>query len=624
MSNSLRILILTESPSDAELMERELHGSGTDFSSRRVETGDAFIKALDDFLPDLILSDLTLSSFDGLSALRIVRERAPFLPFIFVTDVAHEKAVVESMSQGVTNYVFRDRISRLSPAVTRAMEETRQRKGKTQAEKELKDLSSQLSAIIEHIPQGIFLLDDEGRLIHANSLGLEYLKKTEHAAIGEPLCHILGKPVQELLIVPPPFIWHEVEKEDNPKGIFAIAGRRIADAKVTVFVMRDVTEEKENLEKIHSQERLAAVGQMAAGIAHDFNNFLSTIIGYADFLLMTETMNEEMKTMIETIGQSGRSASTLIKQILDFSRKSETEMTLLDLKPFVKEFTKLIRELIPENIRISYTLGDGHYLVEGDPTKIKQLLVNLSINSRDAMPQGGVLNLSLTRNRIFDPPPVPKMPVGEEWITLSVADTGSGIPPDILSHIFEPFFTTKETGTGTGLGLSQVYGIVKQHNGFIDVQSEMGKGTIFTIYLPPAESEADLLSEENGSFMRGKGETILVVEDDHAMREFVISALSSLGYHVIAAHNGKEALKLFDDKKEEINLIITDVMLPEVGGIDMCLEIQRRKPQFPVIGMTGYDVEHFKGEVEKAGFRDILLKPFSAKKLSTVVAAALA
>ncbi|NTU43265.1 MAG: response regulator [Nitrospirales bacterium] len=489
-------------------------------------------------------------------------------------------------------------------------------------EEEISSLSSRLNAVVEHIPQGTFLLDGDQKIIHANRLGLQYLSRLCRVKTGDRLTHLLGRPLNDFLVSPLSFVWHEVETEEPNKRIFEIAGKEIPDGRGTVFVMRDVTEEKTVLEKVHSQERLAAVGQMAAGIAHDFNNFLSTIIGYADFLLMTEEMHEEMKTMVETIAQSGRSASTLIKQILDFSRKAESEMSLLDLKPFVKEFTKLIRELIPENIRISYTIGDGHYLVEGDLTKIKQMLMNLAINARDAMPEGGILNVGLSRLRITGEPPLPLMPLGE-WITLCVADTGAGIPPDVLPHIYEPFFTTKEPGIATGLGLSQVYGVVKQHNGFINVRTEEAKGTMFTIYLPPAKDDSEIPMDQEDTVPKGNGQLILVVEDDNTMRVLVSSTLSSLGYSTLSAQDGKEGISIFAENIDAISLVITDLMLPEKGGIELCIEMQKKKAGLPVLGMTGYDPSHFKGNVEKAGFRAVLIKPFSVKKLSTTVAEAL-
>ncbi len=344
------------------------------------------------------------------------------------------------------------------------------------AEDKIQKLSSNLNAIVEHIPQGVFLLDAENRIVLANPLATEYLAELSKAKIGDVLTHIAGCPVEKLLISSPQKMWHEIEINEPSHRVFEIAVKPIKTSYGgTVFVIRDITEERRLQDRIQSQERLAAVGHLSAGIAHDFNNLLTGIIGFADLLSLNTSLSPDSKQMIDIIRQNGQSASELIKQILDFSRKSPAEMGLIDLRPLTKEFLRLIKKVIPENIHVSYNIdNDDEYTINADITKIQQVIMNLAINARDAMPEGGELKLCLSHVQITDnphyypkkshdflgTPPFPEMPSGD-WIVITVSDTGMGIPPEVLPHIFEPFFTTKEKGKGTGLGLAQVYGIVK-------------------------------------------------------------------------------------------------------------------------------------------------------------------
>ncbi|HYQ48704.1 MAG TPA: ATP-binding protein, partial [Thermodesulfovibrionales bacterium] len=368
---------------------------------------------------------------------------------------------------------------------------------RTHAEEELRKILSTLNTLVEHIPEGVILLDAACRIMLANTTGKEYLNILSSVGVGEILMNISDISVQEFFADGQTKVWRELAIGSPHHRIYRIGssviGQTMAE-KGMVLVIKDVTEEKDLQDRLQTQERLAAVGQLAAGIAHDFNNTLTGIIGFTEVILAESTLGSADREILEAVRQSGLRAAYLIRQILDFSRKSSSELRPMELSAFLNEFAKFIRRTIQENISISLVYDPGEYFVRADPAKIHQVLTNIALNARDAMPQGGRLTLSLAAKTVqhSDNRPLPDMPDGN-WVVLSIADTGCGMPPDILSHIFEPFFTTKETGSGTGLGLSQVYGIIKQHSGFIDVQSESGSGSIFTLYLPvctAAEPEA--------------------------------------------------------------------------------------------------------------------------------------
>jgi two-component system, cell cycle sensor histidine kinase and response regulator CckA len=289
-----------------------------------------------------------------------------------------------------------------------------------------------------------------------------------------------------------------------------------------VLILRDITEERQHQEYQQAQERLATVGQLAAGVAHDFNNIMAVISLYAELILKSGDPGPQNRERLLTISQQAERAASLTGQILDFSRRSVMERASFEIVPFLKESVNLVQRTLPENILIGFVCDDDQYLVNADPTRLQQVLMNLSLNARDAMPAGGELRLELTGLNL-EPnqrPPLADMQPSK-WLVLTITDTGAGIAPDHLLHIFEPFFSTKPPGRGTGLGLAQAYGIIRQHGGHIAVSSQVGRGATFQIYLPGlalndhsgrGPDDAEDLS------LHGRGETILLVEDDNDAR----------------------------------------------------------------------------------------------------------
>ena len=333
------------------------------------------------------------------------------------------------------------------------------------------------------------------------------------------------------------------------------------------MVIRETTQERAVREKVEEQDRLAAMGQLAAGIAHDFNNILTSIIGYSQLLSMRPDTPGPAKGHLQQIVSQGSRAAQLVRQILDFSRKTAVERQPLDLVLLLKEAVKLLERTIPESIQIVAEWSDNEYVVEANLTQLQQVITNLAVNAKDAMPNGGELRIKLSSLHL-DPeerPPLPEMEPGD-WAVWTVSDTGAGMPAEVLKHIYEPFFTTKQPGEGTGLGLAQVYGIVKQHKGTIEVESELGQGTTFRIYLPQTGQAKAPLQQEEAYIPTGDGETILVVEDESVVRQVVRSMLEDRGYRVITASNGQNALEVYESHCDEVQLVVTDLVMPEMGG----------------------------------------------------------
>jgi two-component system cell cycle sensor histidine kinase/response regulator CckA len=492
------------------------------------------------------------------------------------------------------------------------------------AEQELRDVNTTLYTLVDHMPEGVVLLDEGSRVVLANPIGLDNLRTLAGARVGDVVSEIAGRPPRDFLVSASDLRGHEVR---GPSGTsFQIAARTIqrggGEESGLVLVLKDVTKARELERRLNLQERLAGIGQLASGIAHDFNNILTSVIGYSEMLLTDRALSEDVRSQIDAIQQSGQRAADLIQQILDFSRKSVSEFETVDLDVFLGEFHRFLRRIIPENILITVETAPGTYRVRADLTKMQQVLVNLAVNARDAMPKGGRLAFALSRMdlREGEAPPFPAMTAGN-WVVLEVSDTGEGVPASVLPHIYEPFYTTKGPGRGTGLGLAQVYGIVKQHEGFIDVRTQRGTGTSFFIYLPEEKdlSAPAAAAAEAGAAPRGRGETVLVVEDDAMVRDLVRKVLVEQGYRVLAAGDGAEALEVFAAHQDEIRLVVTDVVMPDIDGIAMSAQMTARKPELRVVAVSGYPMIREKERLREAGIREWVEKPFQAKDLLRVV-----
>ena len=388
---------------------------------------------------------------------------------------------------------------------------------------------------------------------------------------------------------------------------------------------RDITEHRRDKEHLQQQERLVAVGQMAAGIAHDFNNILAIIMLYTQMLQLS-VQSPVQQRHLNTIYQQSLHAANLVQQILDFSRRSTIERVAMEMQPFLKELVKLCRRTLPENIKIELECSPAPLVVSADPARLQQALMNMVINARDAMPDGGTLQLRLEETNI-EPlaHPLPEMKPGK-WLRLQLRDTGTGVPAEVLTHIFDPFFTTKPPGRGTGLGLAQVYGIVRQLEGQVTVESTVGTGTCFTIYLPVLEEQVKQAEAADEMPPRGAGETVLLVEDEAALRSAMAEMLLSLGYHVVSAEQGRQAEMLYREVQDDVSLVISDLVMPEMGGLELYQQLQEQYAGERTIRMllvTGYPLEDVEKLRQEHNLSHWLQKPFTVDSLARAVAAAL-
>ena len=621
MISALRILHLEDSPYDAELVQVALAQEGPACDVVRVDTRADFLKAIEQGGFDMILADHRLPVFDGVTVLALARVRCPDVPFLFVSGTIGEEQAIEALKNGATDYVLKNRLSRLGPAVRRALSEAEERTHRTRAEKALRESEERLKGLLEHLPDGVCLLDGDRRLSLANSSARGYLKAFGDVGVGEEISQVGGQTIEGLLTPRADGLPHEVVVEGASRRIFEITGRPITHGTSEggwALVIQDVTQEREVLERIQQQDRLAAVGQMAAGIAHDFNNLLSVMMGFAQLIEIQPDTPESARRDLQTIFSQGQRASQMIRQIMDFSRRSVAERQPVDLVPFLKETVKLLRRTLPENIRVASKFRVPTCVVEASLTQLQQVITNLAVNARDAMPEGGELRTELSHLHVQagEQPPLPGMGPGE-WVVWSVSDTGTGMSPEVVAHIYEPFFTTKKPGEGTGLGMAQVYGIVQQHGGYIDVKSVARRGTTFTIYLPKIARAEALPRKPGGDLQKGRGEMVLVVEDEGDVRGVVRAMLEGLNYRVLTAMDGHEALAVYDRRRDEIALVLTDMVMPEMSGMELVKALVQRDAGVRVVVMTGYPLRE--GGGLPPGIAGWLDKPLAMDRVAQMV-----
>jgi CheY-like chemotaxis protein len=370
---------------------------------------------------------------------------------------------------------------------------------------------------------------------------------------------------------------------------------------------------------------METVGQLAGGIAHDFNNMLTVINGHAGLLLDSGGLPSEVTESLKQIYMAGERASNLTRQLLFFSRKRAIQRRSLELNLIVDEVAAMLRRLIGEDITLELKLDPALPAVDADAGMLEQVLINLAINARDAMAHGGPIKIHTRAvDRAATDIPVNCAAQPGRFACIMVQDVGCGIPPDVIGRIFEPFFTTKELGKGTGLGLATVFGIVQQHGGWIEVDSQVGVGTRFNIYLPAAPRSATPKAEDAGTKVKGGRETVLVVEDEEGVREFTVSVLRLYGYRVLQAHSGVDALEVWLRHSARIDLLLTDMVMPDdMSGPQLAARLRAEKPELPVVFASGYSQELANQVFAACPSAQFIHKPYQPRALAKIVREAL-
>ena len=479
--------------------------------------------------------------------------------------------------------------------------------------------------LFEHIPVGVLLLNNQFNILSGNQQGLDFVNILQPdfdqiliTRLGETTINELVERSKEPLPV-------DLRKDENALEIFEVQLRsaQTIEGQYWILMISDVTEERGIKSRIRIQERLATLGRFAAGITHDFNNILSAILVYSDVIVRDSQLSEQNRSRMNAIREQSKRATDLIGRILDFSRNQPVEHKPFDLIPFMEETCELLTQVIPEDIQIRLEVSASSEILPilGDPARLQQMVMNLALNSRDAMTDGGLVEILIEPVGIsdIDSAKYPGMDPGS-WVLMQVKDNGIGISHQDQARIFEPFFTTKSAQGGTGLGLAQVYGIVKQHQGFIDLESAPGSGTTFKIYLPlfPGEVEGspEALPEVK---LDGKGELLLVVEDDESLKEALWNLFEDHEFQVLQAANGEQGFEIVKQIGERISLVVSDVVMPKMGGVELYQKTREIYPEKKFIFITGHPSKIIDGAISQDPYARLLKKPFSMTEILILV-----
>ena len=800
MTKMLRALIVEDSANDAELLVHELHRAGFEVIHERVETQPAMEAALRNRPWDVVLSDFSLPSFGGKAALQLLRDEALEIPFIFVSATIGEEAAVEAVNSGAYDYVLKNNLQRLAPAVERALAEAKRRRELQRTENALRQSEYKYRSLFEGMNDAALLVAaDSGRIIDANHqaellvgwsrgelIGMNhsrlYVAETaadncrrfiEPAQSGLPdyeadvlhrngqripvvvsvsllelqgrdlrlgifrditerkraqerlaiqhevtrvlaesafgreafekllavICERLGWAAAEIWTLDPTNnvlccggLGHKPGPElagfkeaiqqmtfargadlpgrawesGQPEWVTdikqspgftrsAAAGRaglcsvvsipikskgavigvlevldtqtRAPDAQQLQFFetlcaqVGQFMERKQIEEQLRQSQKMEAVGQLAGGVAHDFNNLLSVIAGHAHVLLMDAGLGADLVESAKQISTAALRAAELTRQLLAFSRKQVLDVCPVNLNDTITNVTRMLQRVIGEDIRLEQQLTRELPVIRADEGMLEQVLLNLVVNARDAMPGGGRLVIRTDAVKLDQDyaRQSPEASAGD-FVRLTVADTGCGIPPEVLPHIFEPFFTTKEVGKGTGLGLATVYGIARQHNGWVEVKTRAGAGTDFKVFLPVSPQPGAQRVREEQPPVQGGNETIFLVEDDAAVRGTARHILRRYGYKVIEATSGAEALTRWGELQGKVDLVLTDIVMPDgVTGRELAERLRAQQPDLKVIFTSGYTMNLGNSGADLREGVNFLQKPYAIRALAKVV-----
>ena len=632
MTELLNILMIEDSHADFMLVKRHLTLNGLSCRCCRVDSLDALKEAIGRENWDLVLADYNVPQLPFQETLKLLQAAVPDLPVIMVTGTVGEEKAVELLKLGAYDFVLKGNLTRLMPAIERSLSDFSVRKGKRAAEEQLRESNERFRMIYEHSIDAILLTNTDGSVIAANPEACRIfgLSEPEICRFGRSsLVDIEDARLSALLeerkhtgMCRGEITMKRGDGSHFPAEISTAMFTEGDGTQKTSMIIRDVSERKKLEEQIRQSQKMEAVGQLAGGVAHDFNNILQAIFGYSHLILAKADDSLAVKKKVKELINASQRAAELTKGLLAFSRKQSVTLAVIELNEVVQGNEAFLRRLIREDIELKISCTAEPLAVLADRGQIEQVFMSLVTNGRDAMPGGGRLSID-TQSVTLDQQFIEAHGFGTVGVysSFSVSDSGFGMDKETQSHIFEPFFTTKAQGEGTGLGLSMAYGIVKKHDGFITVYSEPGTGTIFKIYLPAARAPAVAGKKEvrEAGPVRGGTETILVGEDDGALRKLSTKVLGHYGYSVIEAVDGLDAVGKFVEYGDRIDLVILDAIMPNKNGKRACDEMRMLRPGLKVLFVSGYTRDVFAEDNAFDGNSVFIQKPVSPDELLSKV-----
>jgi two-component system, cell cycle sensor histidine kinase and response regulator CckA len=637
----IHVLLLEDNLAEARLLQEIFKGTvNSQFSLTHVKRlGDAITQLKSNSF-DVALLDLTLPDSHGLGSLDTLIHDAPDLPIVVLTSTNDDELALDAVRHGAQDYLVKRQVN--LDILVRSVRYAIERKQAAVALREVNETLRQEIESRESIQNRLGLAQQAGKIgtfewnlitdrvtwsielealyglapgsfDHSHAQWLETIYPEDRPKVEAELSK--SRQLRQGLDLE----FRIVDPDTNVQWI-AIKSNifldRTGNPTRTIGMHMDITEKKQLEQQFLRAQRLESLGTLASGIAHDLNNILTPILSVAQLLpLRLTNIDDRSQNLLKILESSARRGADLIKQILSFARGIEGKRVCLQPHHLLVDIQKIVQQTLPKSIEIDTDIAADLWTVLGDMTQLHQVLMNLCVNARDAMPQGGTLSIqasncsideTFARNHL-------DATVGN-YVAITVADTGTGIQPQLLHRIFDPFFTTKEIGKGTGLGLSAVMGIVKSHDGFIDVQSQVNQGTQFQIYLPacdtpiqPVENEPELLS--------GRQQLILVIDDEIAISTLIKATLETYNYRVLTANDGAHAIELYVQHRDAISSVLIDMMMPVMDGLTTVTALHQLNPDLPVIAMSGLNSVEAVAQAERFGCRYFIAKPFTTRDL---------
>jgi len=646
MRSKLRILHLEDDPHDSEIVESLLVDEGIYCDMIRVSNREQFRSAIEQEPFDIILADYSLPSFDGMSALAIALSQRPSVPFILLSGTAGEEVAAESVKSGATDYVLKDRPSRLVPSIRRALREAEERRERQRAEQSLRESEERLRTVIQHMPVLMVAFDQQGGIVAWNHECEHVTGYNADEMVGNPSAmERLYPHAAQRMAMMAEWRWPsrdyrgrewELTCKDNTVRIvtwsniskaFPVADWSSWVIGIDITAAKRAQAEREQMQsKLLQTQKLESLGVLAGGIAHDFNNLLTGILGNAGLALLRLDASSPARECIQRVISASERAAELTRQMLAYAGKASFEIRPISLSEHILETTHHLTATISKKVTFDLRLGDGLPAVEVDPAQIQQLAMNLIINAAESCGDGPGTVIVSTRETIVEEGQHEQWFTGEAlgpgaYVCLEVQDTGCGMDEETVAKIFDPFFTTKFTGRG--LGLSTVLGIVRAHRGSLQVKSAPGQGSTFRVLLPASQrAVGDQTPEDRVGSLSGRG-LILVVDDELFVLEVARRILEGYGYDVVTAENGRQGLEIFRQRIKDIDLVLLDKTMPDLDGEETYRAMKALEPGLLAILTSGYQetevTTHFLSH-ELAGF---VQKPYLPETLALKVKQAL-
>src|SRR4051794_2785371 len=632
MAEALRLLVVDDAPEHARMVEDFIR-SGDEFPDAHIRIATSYDQALAAFAEerfDVALFDYWLGSRDGVSLLREARQKGVDAPIVVLTSHGAEDVAVEAMKAGAADYLGKGNLTveALERAIRHALALHAEERQRWHAEAALRASEERFRALVENSSDALLVIDAEGRITYLSPSSERHLGWAPAQMVGRSIFDFLhpedrelvGTRMAETLSSPGRNIVAHVRfhhADGSWRIMEGIGVNRLFDPAVAGIVVnaRDITERRKLEEQLRQAQKLEAVGQLAGGVAHDFNNLLTAILGYCHLMLDDAGDSDPLRQDLLEIQAAGERAAALTRQLLAFSRRQMLQPQVLDINSVVAQLQKLLRRLINEDVELVTHLAPDLLPVTVDPASVEQILVILAVNARDAMPTGGRLTIETANVDLDETYALTHVTMAPgRYVMLAVSDSGEGMDAATRARVFEPFFTTKEQGRGSGLGLATVYGMVRQSAGYIWVYSEPAHGTVFKVYLPVTQTAAAQPTTDKVSSFRGS-ETVLLVEDEDAVRALAREVLRRHGYVVLEARHGVDALRVAERHPDAIHLLITDVVMPHMGGRELGLRLSAVRPAIRTLFMSGY-THHALLPADLTPGAEFIHKPFTPELLA--------